>query len=67
MEAKQECCEKAVSEVVAKLRIGVLTILAQFHKEEQGNKLSQFSLIALRSMVENEFSKFVVVEKKMPS
>ena len=42
----------------------VRSILEQFAREEMGNRLSQFALIALKEMVINEIKDYKVEEDK---
>ena len=42
----------------------ITQILDQFTVEEMGNKLSQFSMIALKEMILNEVRNYKVTEKK---
>jgi len=43
----------------------ITTILDQFAKEELGNRLSQFSMIALKEMILNEIKNYEIPKSKV--
>lgn len=43
--------------MIEDVKRNIMTLLDQFKKEEMGNRLSQFSFIALRMAVESELAK----------
>lgn len=49
---------------VEEVRNKILQIIDQFSKEELGNRLSQFSVMALRSLIMAELNKLLVEESK---
>ncbi len=48
------------------IRTKILLILDQFKQEELGNRLSQFAMLLLRSMIESELNKLEEKSDALP-